>query len=49
MCTLLTYEQSDIAPKKHGYWKGNNSCEAYRRADAATTDGLNSNTFISEK
>lgn len=49
MCTLFTNEQSDIALKKDGYWKGSISWEAYRSAEAATIDGLNSKTFISEK
>ena len=47
MCTLFTYEESDIAFKKNGYWKGNNSWEAQRRADAAIIDGLNPQSLIS--
>ena len=47
ICTLFTYAQSHIAVKKRGYWKGNNSWEAYRSADAAIIDGLNSKSFIS--
>jgi len=47
MCTLFTYVDSVIAFKKDGYWKGNNSWEAHKRADAAIIDGLNSQSLIS--
>lgn len=43
----FTYEQLEIAFRKQGNWSGKSSCEAERRADAAITDGLNSNRLMS--
>lgn len=45
--TLLTYWQSESEALKEENCNGNSSWDAERRADAAITDGLNSENFMS--